>query len=76
MAHTPEEKRAARRRKQSARQNEENRLGKVHQGAMIAHHKPRKVAQVIDHGAVMPAARLFAAGGISRAELMARISPR
>jgi hypothetical protein len=40
----------------------------------IERHKPRKVAQVIDRGAVMPAARLFAAGIISRAEMMARIS--
>ena len=77
MAYTPEEKRAAasrsRRRKQIL-QNKENRLGKVHQGSMIEAHQRRKIAQIIDHGAVMPAARLFAAGIISRAEMMARIS--
>lgn len=39
-------------------------------------HKYRKPAEVIDREAVMPAAKLFAAGKISRAELMARITPR
>ena len=74
MAYTPEEKRAARRRKQ-ALQNEDNRLGKVH-GPMIVHHKPRKVRQIIDREAIGPAARLWLAGVISRAEMMARISVR
>jgi hypothetical protein len=72
MAHTPEEKRAARRRKQ-ALQNEDNRLGKVH-GPMIVHHKPRKVRQIIDQDAVMPAARMFMNGIISASEMMAMIT--
>ena len=42
----------------------------------VHHHVPRKIRQIIDREAIGPATRLFAAGTISRAEMMARISPR
>jgi len=42
----------------------------------LKRHKYRKVRVVVDQEAVMPAARLFAAGIISRVEMMARISPK
>ena len=44
-------------------------------GSFIFKHKPRAIRKVIDRPAVMPAARLFAAGRITRQELIASITP-
>jgi hypothetical protein len=69
--YTPEERRAHRR---LSRAEGKRSVEWVHGG--LKHHKYRKLAQVIDREAVMPAARLFSAGVISRAEMLARITPR
>ena len=64
------------RRRRIVRQNEDKLSTNWVHNMMVHAHKPRVPAKIIDRGAVMPAARLFAAGIISRAEMMSRITLR